>query len=39
MQVVEIETQQQQRRYVVIDDEGVLVEPLVQYLKYLDYLD
>lgn len=36
MQVVEVETQQQQRRYVVIDDEGALVEPIGQYLKYLD---
>src|SRR6266702_5592163 len=36
MRVVEIETQDQQRRYVVIDDEGVLVEPIVRYLKYLD---
>src|SRR6266702_1433631 len=36
MRVVEIETQDQQRRYVVIDDEGVLVEPIVLYLKYLD---
>src|SRR6266700_1593790 len=36
MQVVEIETQDQQRRYVVVDDEGVLVEPVVRYLKYLD---
>ena len=36
MQVVEIETQDQQRRYIVIDDEGMLVEPIVRYLKYLD---
>jgi integrase/recombinase XerD len=36
MRVVEIETQDQQRRYVVIDDEGILVEPIVRYLKYLD---
>jgi len=36
MRVVEIETQDQQRRYVVIDDEGMLVEPIVRYLKYLD---
>ena len=36
MRVVEIETQNQQRRYVVIDDEGMLVEPIVRYLKYLD---
>ncbi len=38
MQVVEIETQQQQRRYVVIDDDGTFVEPIVQYLKYLDHI-
>jgi integrase/recombinase XerD len=36
MQVVEIETQDKQRRYVVIDDKGALVEPIVRYLKYLD---
>jgi integrase/recombinase XerD len=36
MQVVEVETQDYQKRYVVIDDEGVLVEPIVRYLKYLD---
>ncbi len=36
MRVVEIDTQDQQRRYVVIDDEGMLVEPIVRYLKYLD---
>lgn len=36
MRVVEIETKEQQRRYVVIDDEGILVEPIVRYLKYLD---
>ncbi len=36
MRVVEIETQDQQRRYMVIDDEGMMVEPIVRYLKYLD---
>jgi len=36
MQVVEIETQDQQRRYIVMEDEGMLVEPIVRYLKYLD---
>ena len=36
MQVIEIETQDQQKRYVVIDDEGTLIEPIVRYLKYLD---
>jgi integrase/recombinase XerD len=38
MHVVEIETQDHQRRYVVIDDEGGLVEPIVRYLKYLDHV-
>ena len=36
MRVVEIETQNTQRRYVVIDEIGELVEPVVRYLKYLD---
>jgi len=36
MRVVEIETQDQQMRYVVVDEEGSLVVPLVRYLKYLD---
>ncbi len=36
MHVVEILTRDQQRRYVVIDAAGVLVEPIVRYLKYLD---
>ena len=36
MHVVEIQTQDHQRRFVVINDEGDLVEPIVQYLKYLD---
>jgi len=36
MRVVEIQTQDHQRRFVVIDDEGNLIEPIVQYLKYLD---
>jgi len=36
MRIVEIETQDHQRRYVVIDDEGALVEPIVRYLQYLD---
>lgn len=31
MRVVEIETQDRQRRYVVIDDEGMLVEPIVRH--------
>src|SRR6266567_7536599 len=36
MRVVEIVTQESQQRYVVIDDDGFLVEPVVRYLKYLD---
>jgi integrase/recombinase XerD len=38
VQVVEIETQEQQKRYVVIDEHGALVRPVVQYLKYLDQI-
>ena len=29
MRVVEIKTQDQQRRYVVIDDAGMLVQPIL----------
>src|SRR4051812_42205304 len=36
MRVVEIETRDGQRRYVVIDEVGSLVGPVVRYLKYLD---
>jgi integrase/recombinase XerD len=36
MHVIEIQTADQQRRFVVIDEEGNLIEPIVQYLKYLD---
>src|SRR6266853_2196126 len=36
MRVVEIERQDGQHRYVVIDKDGELVEPIVRYLKYLD---
>src|SRR3989441_4917635 len=36
MRVVEVETQDRKTRYVVIDEEGKLVEPIVHYLKYLD---
>jgi integrase/recombinase XerD len=36
MRVVEIETQDHQKRYVVMDEEGGLVVPIVHYLKYLD---
>jgi len=38
MRVVEIETQDQKIRYVVVDAEGKLVIPAVHYLKYLDRL-
>src|SRR5437588_5179942 len=36
MRVVEVETQEHQKRYVVIDDTGKIVDPIVRYLKYLD---
>jgi len=36
MQVQEIVTQHHQKRYVVVDDSGNLVVPVVRYLKYLD---
>ncbi len=36
MRGVEMETQKHQIRYVVMDEEGRLVEPIVHYLKYLD---
>jgi integrase/recombinase XerD len=36
MHVVEIEIEDGQSRYVVITEEGSLVEPIVRYLKYLD---
>ncbi len=36
MRVIEIQRQDSQRRYVVIDEEGSLIEPIVRYLKYLD---
>jgi integrase/recombinase XerD len=36
MRVVEFETQDHKIRYVLIDEEGRLVEPVVRYLKYLD---
>ncbi len=38
MRVVEVETQDHQKRYVVIDDTGAIVDPIVRYLKYLDRL-
>src|SRR6266700_3030510 len=36
MRVVEIDIQDCQSRYVVINEAGELVEPIVRYLKYLD---
>jgi site-specific recombinase XerD len=36
VRVVEVLTQEHQQRYVVIDDDGTLVEPIARYLKYLD---
>jgi len=36
MHVVEIETRDSQQRYVVMNEGGELVEPIVRYLKYLD---
>jgi integrase/recombinase XerD len=36
MQVVEVETQEHQKRYVVIDNAGLLVEPIMRFLNYLD---
>jgi integrase/recombinase XerD len=39
MRVVEVETQDHQKRYVVIDDVGRLVEPIARYLKYLDRIN
>jgi hypothetical protein len=36
MRVQEIVTPHRQKRYVVIDDSGNLVVPIVRYLKYLD---
>lgn len=36
MCVVEIETQDKKTRYIVVDEEGRLVIPVVRYLKYLD---
>jgi len=36
MQVQEIVTQHHQKRYVVIDNSGNLVVPVIRYLKYLD---
>ncbi len=36
MRVQEIITQHQQKRYVVVEESGNLVVPVVRYLKYLD---
>lgn len=36
MHVVEIETCNHEIRYVVVDPDGMLIEPIVRYLKYLD---
>ena len=36
MHVVEIENCNHEIRYVVIDPDGMLIEPIVRYLKYLD---
>ena len=38
MRVVEVETPNHQKRYVVINDTGEIVDPIVRYLKYLDRL-
>ena len=36
MRVMEVQTSQHDQRYVLIDDEGNLVIPVVRYLKHLD---
>ncbi len=36
MRVIEVHTRQGDRRYVLVDDDGELVIPAVQYLKHLD---
>jgi integrase/recombinase XerD len=38
MRVIEVQTSQNELRYVVIDDKGTLVAPIVRYLKYLDLI-
>jgi hypothetical protein len=38
MRVVEVEAQDHQKRYVVIDGTGEFVDPIVRFLKYLDRL-
>src|SRR6266704_4869055 len=36
MRVVEVEVQDHQKRYVVINETGEFIDPIVRYLKYLD---
>lgn len=36
MRVQEIVTPQHHKRYVVVDEDGDLIIPVVRYLKYLD---
>ena len=36
MRVQEIQTADHQQRYVVVDEQGNLVVPVVRYLKYLN---
>ena len=38
MRVIEVQTSQDKRRYVVIDDQEIMIEPIVRYLKYLDLI-
>ncbi len=38
MRVVEVEVQDHQKRYVVINETGEFIDPIVRYLKYLDRL-
>ena len=39
MRVVEIEIQDHQKRYVVLDDTGMLVGPIVRYLGNVHWID
>jgi len=36
MRLVDIQSGDHRRRYVVVNDDGTLVEPIVRYLKHLD---
>ncbi len=36
MRLVDIQSGDHRRRYVVVDDDGTLVEPIARYLKHLD---